>query len=58
VLYEASLYPACDPVIRHVPLSELERTEISPMATLYVPPAYERPRDPELAARLGIPVDD
>jgi uncharacterized protein YabN with tetrapyrrole methylase and pyrophosphatase domain len=58
VLYEASLYPACDPVIRHVPLSDLVGAEISPMATLYVPPAYEAPPDREIAARLGIPVDD
>jgi uncharacterized protein YabN with tetrapyrrole methylase and pyrophosphatase domain len=57
VLYEASLYPVCEPVILHVPLSELACAEISPMGTLYVPPADERPPDPEMAARLGIPVD-
>jgi uncharacterized protein YabN with tetrapyrrole methylase and pyrophosphatase domain len=57
VLYEASLYPGCDPVIQHVSLSELAQAEISPMATLYVPPAYERPRDPETAARLGIALE-
>jgi uncharacterized protein YabN with tetrapyrrole methylase and pyrophosphatase domain len=54
VLYEASLYPVCDPVIQHVPLSELGRTEITPMATLYVPAVSERAPDPDTAKRLGI----
>jgi uncharacterized protein YabN with tetrapyrrole methylase and pyrophosphatase domain len=54
VLYEASLYPVCDPVIRRVALFELGRAEVSPMATLYVPPAQARPPDPAILARLGI----
>jgi uncharacterized protein YabN with tetrapyrrole methylase and pyrophosphatase domain len=54
LLYEASLYPVCEPVIQHVPLSGLARAEISPMSTLYVPPAYERPPDADTANRLGI----
>jgi uncharacterized protein YabN with tetrapyrrole methylase and pyrophosphatase domain len=57
VLYEASLYPVCDPTITHVRLADLARAEISPMGTLYVPPAHERPPDPEMAARLGIELD-
>jgi uncharacterized protein YabN with tetrapyrrole methylase and pyrophosphatase domain len=57
VLYEASLYPGCDPIIGAVRLSELAAAAISPMATLYVPPAEEREPDRELAARFGIPVD-
>lgn len=56
VLYEASLYAICDPAIERVALSELAHADISAMATLYVPPAYERPADPEMAARLGIPL--
>jgi uncharacterized protein YabN with tetrapyrrole methylase and pyrophosphatase domain len=58
VLYEASLYPVCDPVIVHVPLSELAVADISPMSTLYVPPAEVRPLNPEVAARLGIAIDE
>jgi uncharacterized protein YabN with tetrapyrrole methylase and pyrophosphatase domain len=58
VLYEASLYPGCDPLIEHVRLSELAGAEITPMSTLYVPPAEERPRDPKVAARLGISLED
>jgi hypothetical protein len=27
------------------------------MGTLYVPPAHERPPEPEMAARLGIELD-
>jgi uncharacterized protein YabN with tetrapyrrole methylase and pyrophosphatase domain len=54
VLYEASIYPICEPVIRRVALSDLVGAEISSMTTLYVPPASERPADPEMLARLGI----
>ena len=54
VLYEASLYPVCEPVIQRVPLRDLTRADISPMSTLYVPPAEERPPDAATAERLGI----
>jgi uncharacterized protein YabN with tetrapyrrole methylase and pyrophosphatase domain len=58
VLYEASLYPVCDPVIERVRLSELVDADISPVSTLYVPAAEIRRPDPELAARLGIAPDE
>jgi len=57
VLYEASLYPGCESTITRVRLSELAEAEISPMATLYLSPAYERPADRDAAAKLGLPVD-
>jgi uncharacterized protein YabN with tetrapyrrole methylase and pyrophosphatase domain len=54
VLYEASPYAICGPVVQHIPLRELAGAEISPMATLFVPPASSREVDEEMVARLGI----
>jgi uncharacterized protein YabN with tetrapyrrole methylase and pyrophosphatase domain len=53
-LYEASPYPVADPIIRKTRLGELPATELSPLATLYVPP-LRRPRpDPAVLERLGL----
>jgi hypothetical protein len=53
-LYEASPYPVADPIVRTTRLAELATTELSPLATLYVPPA-ERPRpDPAVLDLLGL----
>jgi uncharacterized protein YabN with tetrapyrrole methylase and pyrophosphatase domain len=46
IVYEAALYPVCDPVIRRVPLNKLEREALLPWTTLYVPPMPDRPDDP------------
>jgi len=53
-LYEASAYPLVEPMIEHVTLDELRELQPSPLATLYVPPATERPTDEEMASRLGV----
>lgn len=42
VVYEASQLPVCEPTIIRVPLSELGRVTVTPMATLYVPPLRSR----------------
>jgi uncharacterized protein YabN with tetrapyrrole methylase and pyrophosphatase domain len=55
VLYEASPYVVCGPLVEHVALSELPAAEIAPMTTLYVPPIGARPVDQEVADRLGMP---
>jgi uncharacterized protein YabN with tetrapyrrole methylase and pyrophosphatase domain len=54
VLYEAAIYPVCDPVIIRVPLHELAAAAFSPIATLYVPPAGPAPVDREMLRRLGL----
>jgi uncharacterized protein YabN with tetrapyrrole methylase and pyrophosphatase domain len=54
VLYEASPYLGCAPVVERVRLCELTSVELSPMTTLYVPPADERPPDREMLERLGV----
>jgi uncharacterized protein YabN with tetrapyrrole methylase and pyrophosphatase domain len=38
VVYEASSYPICEPSIERMPLEQLARGSVGPMATLYVPP--------------------
>ena len=35
---------------------QLSAVELTPLSTLYVPPLTPRPADPEMAARLGLPV--
>jgi hypothetical protein len=45
-VYEAAVYPGCEPSIRPVPLGALPSTPLSPMSTLYIPPA--RPPVPDV----------
>ena len=52
-LYEASPYPFTPPLIHTLTLEELAVADTTPLATLYVPPAFDRPEDSEMAARLG-----
>jgi uncharacterized protein YabN with tetrapyrrole methylase and pyrophosphatase domain len=53
VVYEASPYPVAMPVIERVQLGALPDAPLTPLSTLYVPPATVRPLDPGIAARLG-----
>jgi uncharacterized protein YabN with tetrapyrrole methylase and pyrophosphatase domain len=53
VVYEASPYPIAEPVIQRMPLHALSTASITPLSTLYVPPATVRPVDSELAIRVG-----
>jgi hypothetical protein len=53
-LYEAATLPGFGPSIERVRIGSLHRAEISPVTTLYVPPAREAPLDPAMLARLGI----
>jgi uncharacterized protein YabN with tetrapyrrole methylase and pyrophosphatase domain len=58
VLYEASPYPVFDPIVQTVRLSELPTVELTPMCTLYVPAKQPPPVNPDIFARLEIPVPD
>lgn len=53
-LYEAATLPGFGPSIEQVCLGALDRAAVSPVTTLYVPPAKESPVDPAMFARLGI----
>ena len=55
IVYEASHYPICNPVIRRVQLSDLGTTELTPISTLYVPPVAWPNFDVEVARKIGIP---
>lgn len=54
-VYEASPYPVASAEITRVPLTRLAEVDVSPMASLYVPPAERSRPDPELTRRLGLP---
>jgi uncharacterized protein YabN with tetrapyrrole methylase and pyrophosphatase domain len=53
VVYEASPYPIGSALIERVPLDRLAGAGLTPLSTLYVPPATVRAFDPGTAARLG-----
>ena len=53
VVYEASPYPIAEPVIERVPLHGLPEAALTPLSTLYIPPATVREFDRETAVRLG-----
>lgn len=56
VVYEASQYPICDPLIEVVSVRDLAVSAVSPIATLYVPPIASAHLDLEVCRRLGIEV--
>jgi uncharacterized protein YabN with tetrapyrrole methylase and pyrophosphatase domain len=53
IVYEASPYPVVDAHVDRVPLGSLVEASLTPMSTLYVPPAREREFDHEMAVKLG-----
>jgi uncharacterized protein YabN with tetrapyrrole methylase and pyrophosphatase domain len=57
-LYEASPYPIADPIVRQTALSALGDADVSPLATLYVPPLRPPRADPDASARLGLSAPD
>lgn len=55
VAYRASSYPFAPARADELALADLPVSGISPMATLYVPPAETRAADSTMLARLGLP---
>jgi uncharacterized protein YabN with tetrapyrrole methylase and pyrophosphatase domain len=53
VVYEAAVFPGCEPVIKPVPLYTLGQAGLTAASTLYVPPAYAPSPDPAIAWRLN-----
>ena len=53
-LYEAAALPGFPPQIERVKLSKLHEGDLSPITTLYVPPAKTTPIDRKMMKRLGI----
>lgn len=56
IVYEAAVYPICEPVIQYLPLTELPDAEITEVSTLYVPPKALAPVDNEMMTRLGMSI--
>ena len=54
IVYEAAIFPVCDPFIRTVALADLPKVPVSRISTLYVPAAIEPSTDPEMMRRLGM----
>lgn len=54
IVYEAAVYPVCEPVIQRVPLSRLPEVQVTEVSTLYIPPKAPAPLDSEMMARLGM----
>jgi hypothetical protein len=55
VLYEASPYLVAEPFVERVRVKDLADAEVTPLCSLYVPPAGEPPRDQEMFDRLNAP---
>jgi uncharacterized protein YabN with tetrapyrrole methylase and pyrophosphatase domain len=54
IVYEAAVYPVCEPRIEYVPLRELPQVEVSGISTLCIPPAKSTRYDDEMIDRLGM----
>jgi len=54
VVYEASPYPLVEPFVERVRVGDLPSADVTPLATLYVPPSASPAIDDEVAARLGL----
>ncbi len=52
-LYEAAILPGTQPVVRQIPLSDLDATPLSGLVTLYVPPLAET-ADADMLEELGL----
>jgi hypothetical protein len=55
IIYQASQYPFCDPIIQRVPLGRLPEAHVTPISTLYVPPKAQATPCREMLTRLSIP---
>jgi hypothetical protein len=53
-LYEASPYPITEPRIERLKLRRLAEAAVTPMSSLYVPPAATAAADRDMARRLGM----
>lgn len=54
IVYEAASLPTCDPVIHRVPLTDLAKSPITALSTLFVPPLRRPALDLERVRALGL----
>ncbi len=53
IVYEAAVYPGCDPVIRQIPLFSLPWAGVTAISTLCIPPARAPVPDANILGRLA-----
>ena len=51
-LYEAAIFPGCEPIIQPVEIQSLGSVPLTAGYTLYIPPAYATSADPVMYARM------
>jgi uncharacterized protein YabN with tetrapyrrole methylase and pyrophosphatase domain len=54
IIYEAAVYPVCEPITHSLPLARLPQAQITEVSTLYVPPKAPPAVDREMITRLGM----
>ena len=54
ILYEASPYPMCEPIVQRLPLRAVGEAEVSPVVTMVLPPREEPEFDREMLERVKL----
>jgi len=54
ILYEASPYPTCDPIVQRLALRDVGAAEVSPVVTMVLPPRDEPEFDQEMLERVRL----
>jgi len=54
ILYEASPYPMCEPIVQRLPLRDVGAAEVSPVVTMVLPPLEEPEFDQEMLERVRL----
>ena len=54
ILYEASPYPMCEPIVQRLPLRAVGEAEVSPVVTMVLPPREEPEFDREMLERVRL----
>lgn len=55
-IYEAATLPVCDTLVRRAALKDLPDSPVSPISTLFIPPAREAQFDASMLARLQLDI--
>jgi uncharacterized protein YabN with tetrapyrrole methylase and pyrophosphatase domain len=58
IIYEAAQHPGFDPLIQHIPLSQMSEARITSLSTVYVPPKESAALDTTMWKRLGLPTEE
>jgi hypothetical protein len=56
VIYEATHYPVCEPIIQRTTIAEIPRGQVNTHSTLWIPPIARAALDAGMARQLGLPL--